>query len=187
MVYGVVHDQVTAHVCIEYFSIAHPDLFHTTSPALLGLCWGIAASVGPGLIVGVLLGLVSQSAGMPPIPIPQLFGTVCILLAVMAISAAAAGFVGYELSRRSLVLLPTSLSEELPSGQHDRFMAVWLAHAASYVVGLGGSSIVIFRLWQKRGRPHVMKFMPRTKGEIIRVMILAAIVAAVVWLRFGRQ
>jgi hypothetical protein len=187
IIYGVVHDQITARLCVEYFSIAHPDLFHTTSPALLGLCWGIAASVGPGLIVGVLLGLVSQSAGLPPTPIRQLFSIVCILLAIMAISAMLAGFVGYELSRRSLISLPASLSEAIPAAQHDRFMAVWFAHAASYLVGLGGSSLVIFRIWQKRGKPHVLTVLPRTKGEFIRVVILAAIVTAVVWMRFGGE
>jgi hypothetical protein len=185
MTYGVAHDQVTAHLCVEYFSLAHPLLFHIDSPALLGLCWGIAATIGPGVIVGVLLGLVSQSPGLTPTPIRQLFGTICVLLAIMAMSATLAGIVGFELSCRSLVSLSRSLSEAIPSGQHDRFMAVWFAHAASYLVGLGGSSLVIFRLWRERGKPHVMTLMPRTTGEIIRVLILTAIVAIVVWYRLG--
>jgi hypothetical protein len=185
--FGVVHDQITAHLCVEYFTIAHPPIFHVTSPALLGLCWGIAASIGPGIIVGVLLALVSQSAGLPPTPVRTLLGTICVLLAIMALSATLAGIIGYELSRRSVIALPASFKELVPVGQHDRFMAVWFAHAASYLVGLGGSSFVIFRIWLRRGRPHVLTAIPRTKGGILRTLILAAIVVAVVWLRLSGQ
>ena len=35
--YGVVHDQVTARICVEYFTIGHPPVFRTTSPTLLAL------------------------------------------------------------------------------------------------------------------------------------------------------
>ena len=185
--YGVVHDQITAHLCVEYFTIAHPPLFHTTSPALLGLCWGIAATIGPGIIVGVLLGLVSQSPGLPPTPIRQLLKTICVLLTLMAISATLAGIIGYELSRRSVIALPASFRELVPVSQHDRFMAVWFAHATSYLVGLAGSLLVLLRIWLRRGKPRVLAAVPRTKGGIIRALILAAIAAAVVWLRFGGQ
>jgi hypothetical protein len=185
--YGVVHDQITAHVCVEYFTIAHPPIFRTTSPAILGLCWGIAASIGPGIVAGVFLALVSQSAGLPPAPIRPLLRTICVLLAVMAISAFLAGIVGYELSRRSIIALPASLSELVPVSQHDRFMAVWFAHAASYLVGFAGSILVILRLWLRRAKPRVLALAPRTKGGIVRALILAAITAIVLWLRFGGQ
>lgn len=29
--YGVVHDQATARVCLEYFTIGHPPIFRTES------------------------------------------------------------------------------------------------------------------------------------------------------------
>ena len=49
--YGIVHDQITARLCVEYFTVAHPPLFHTTSPTILGICWGIAATFGVGAIL----------------------------------------------------------------------------------------------------------------------------------------
>jgi len=33
--YGIVHDQITARVCVEYFTIGHPQLFQTDNPTLL--------------------------------------------------------------------------------------------------------------------------------------------------------
>jgi hypothetical protein len=40
VVYGIVHDQITARICVEYFTIGHPPVFATESPTLLGLGWG---------------------------------------------------------------------------------------------------------------------------------------------------
>ena len=47
--YGIAHDQVTARVCIEYFTIGHPPIFGTQSPTLLAIGWGIGAFAGFGL------------------------------------------------------------------------------------------------------------------------------------------
>lgn len=49
--YGIIHDQVTARICVEYFTIGHPPIFHTDSPALLGVRWGILATWWVGLIL----------------------------------------------------------------------------------------------------------------------------------------
>jgi hypothetical protein len=40
ILYGILHDQVTARVCLEYFTVFHPPVFDTTSPTLLALGWG---------------------------------------------------------------------------------------------------------------------------------------------------
>jgi len=34
VIYGILHDQATARVCVEYFSVAHP-----MSDAGSGFCW----------------------------------------------------------------------------------------------------------------------------------------------------
>ena len=60
VVYGVVHDQVTARVCIEYFTIGHPPIFPTESPTLLGLGWGVVATWWAGLLLGVPLALAAR-------------------------------------------------------------------------------------------------------------------------------
>ena len=184
--YGVVHDQITARLCIEYFTIGHPPLFHTTSPTVLGICWGITATVGVGALLGVILALVSQSKGRPPTAILRVFKSVLGLLAVMAVSASLAGVVGFELSRRSMICIPATLADLIPSSQQHRFMAVWFAHGASYVVGLVGSLFIILRIWRARGQPRVLSVFPRTKRAIIRALILALIAALAAWLRFAK-
>lgn len=59
VVYGILHDQVTARVCVEYFTIGHPQVFQTESPTLLALGWGIIATWWSGLLVGIALAFTS--------------------------------------------------------------------------------------------------------------------------------
>src|SRR5215510_7866031 len=63
--YGILHDQVTARVCVEYFTIGHPPLFATSSPTLLALGWGVVATWWMGLLLGIPLACCSR-IGPPP-------------------------------------------------------------------------------------------------------------------------
>jgi hypothetical protein len=188
--YGVVHDQITARLCVEYFSLAHPPLFPVSSPTLLGLCWGIAATIGIGLILGFLLAQASQSPGLPPMRVRSLVGPLLLIVAVAAIGAASAGMIGYSLSRHSVIELPNLLADDwvskLSRSQQDRFIAVWFAHAASYLFGLVGGGVLILRIWNRRQRPRLLPTVPRTRFEIARALLLVAILAFILWLRLFR-
>lgn len=185
--YGVIHDEITARLCVEYFTVAHPPLFQTESPTILGFCWGIAATVGIGVILGAILAEVSQSEGRPPVPVTRLFHSLLILSAAMAFAASLAGLLGFELSNRAIILLPLTLTYRIPPAQHDRFMAVWFAHGASYLVGLSSGAILILRIWRERGKPRVLSLMPRGPAAIARALILAGVAAIIVYLRFVRS
>ena len=52
VLYGIIHDQVTARVCVEYFTIGHPPIFGTDNPTLLRIGWGIVATWWVGLLFG---------------------------------------------------------------------------------------------------------------------------------------
>jgi len=184
--YGIVHDQITAHLCVEYFSIAHPPIFHTDSPTILAFCWGIAATIWIGIALGVMLALVSQSKGAPPYPMAKLVRSVLILLAVMAASAFLAGLLGFELSSHSVIHLPEDLAWMIPLARHDRFMAVWFAQCASYLSGLTGVAYLVLHVWNQRGRPRVIGLVPKSKAEIIRAVIVATAVGVIFYLRFIR-
>ncbi len=181
--YGIVHDQITVRLCPEYFTVAHPPLFQTTSLTLLALCWGVAATAGIGAAFGLLLARVSQSGGAAPSSIARLARLILALLAAMAVSSFLAGILGYELSRRGWLSLPVAVTVQIPALQHDRFMAVWFAHGASYLVGLGGGTLLCFSIWQARGRPPVILFFPRTRAGTFRALFLFAVVLYLIWSR----
>src|ERR1700745_506636 len=99
VVYGIVHDQFTARICIEYFTIFHPPLFHTQSPTLLGIGWGIVATWWVGAFFAVPMILAARAGRRPVLPALELLPSIAILLAFMAAIAMLSGITGYALAR----------------------------------------------------------------------------------------
>ena len=63
--YGVIHDQFTARICLEYFTVFHPPIFDTQSPTLLALGWGTIATWWAGAILGFLFALAARVGSRP--------------------------------------------------------------------------------------------------------------------------
>src|SRR6516164_4888266 len=96
--YGILHDQVTVRVCVEYFTIGHPPVFDTEDPTLLGFGWGIIATWWVGVILGIALALVARAGSRPVMKAANLVRPVMALFAVAAVSALISGFVGWHLA-----------------------------------------------------------------------------------------
>ena len=149
--YGIVHDQVTARVCVEYFTVGHPPVFGTDDPTLLGIGWGIMATWWVGLTLGVPLAIVARAGSRPKRSVGSLIRPVAYLLGVMAVSAFVAGVVGWLLASREVVFLVGPIARELPIDRHVPFLADLWAHSASYLVGLVGGIVVMVLVWRSRG------------------------------------
>jgi len=142
--YGILHDQFTAHICVEYFSVFHPHIFPTESPVLLALGWGVIATWWVGAFLGVLLAVAARAGSGRKIDAIELVRPILKLLLTMGFLAAVAGLTGYILGRRGAIAPPGWVASVLPSARHARFMADWWAHNASYLVGfLGGIALCI--------------------------------------------
>ena len=89
--YGILHDQVTAHLCVEYFTIGHPPVFPTRSPFLLARGWGVIATWWLALPLGLLLAVAARVGPEPRLTFGEARSLVLKLLVVMACSALLAG------------------------------------------------------------------------------------------------
>jgi hypothetical protein len=150
--YGIIHDQVTARICIEYFTIGHPPVFGTDDPTLLGIGWGIIATWWVGLLLGLALAVVARAGSRPKRSVRSLIRPVACLLAVMAGSALVGGIVGWILAASGAVFLVGPVAGKLPAERHVPFLADAWAHFASYIVGLVGGVVVMVLVWRSRGR-----------------------------------
>jgi hypothetical protein len=148
--YGIVHDLITAHLCVEYFTVAHPPVFHTESPTFLALGWGVIATWWVGLFLGIPLAAVARLGTRSKITVGQLVPSILRLLGVMAIMAASAGVLGYVLAARGVIQVPAFMAAYIPQQHRVGFMADWWAHSASYLSGFLGGLVVIVMTWFKR-------------------------------------
>jgi hypothetical protein len=150
--YGIVHDQVTARVCVEYFTIGHPPLIDSTSPTLLGLAWGVAATWWVGLPLGLVLATAARLGRPPKLAAAQVRPLILRLLAVMAVCALVAGLAGYVLARRGDIALVGGWAAMIPQDAHSRFLADAWAHNASYLSGIVGGLVVAVLAYRRRAR-----------------------------------
>lgn len=152
VLYGILHDQVTARVCVEYFTVGHPPVFGTESPTLLAFGWGVLATWWVGVLLGLLLAFAGRRGPAPPRTARSLVRPVGVLLLVMALVAAAAGGLGYGLGRAGAVVLLEPFASRVPAERHALFLADLWAHSASYLVGFVGGGVLAARVWRARQR-----------------------------------
>ena len=149
--YGVLHDQITARVCVEYFTIGHPPIFGTDDPTLLGLGWGVLATCWVGVLLGVPLAVAARLGSRPKRSAGSPIRPLAVLMLVSAGCALLAGIVGALLARAGVIALWGPIAREVPRENHIAFLADLWAHNASYLSGFIGGGILIFRVWRGRG------------------------------------
>jgi len=126
--YGILHDQVTARICVEYFTIGHAPIFGTENPTLLGIGWGILATWWVGLFLGVPLAVVARAGRRPKRDAAWLVRPIVALMAVSACGAVVAGFIGWVLASRDMVRLVGPMAGAVPAGRHVAFLIDGFAH-----------------------------------------------------------
>jgi len=152
--YGVLHDQVTARVCIEYFTIGHPPIFTVpvTSPTIVGIAWGVVASWWVGAGLGVTLAFAARFGKRPPRSATSLIKPIAILLAITACFGLCFGAIGWWAASSGWVVLLEPLASRVPSEKHVAFLADLWAHSSSYTFGALGGMVLIARTWSSRGK-----------------------------------
>lgn len=146
--YGVLHDQVTARICLEYFTVWHPPLVASEDPTIVALAWGVFATWWVGLILGIPLALVcGVGSHRPKLGVRDVLPFLGWLFVGMALCAAMAGVVGYFFAPLSLAAV-----NGYDGANRRGFLTNLFAHNASYLSGFVGGSFVIFAARVKRVR-----------------------------------
>ena len=150
VIYGILHDQVTAHVCVEYFTIAHPLVFPTESPFLLALGWGIIATWWVGLPFGILLAAAARIGRKAKLELTQLRRPIMLLMVLSGCAALLSGITGASLVAMQAMDLPGAWSAVIPSDKWSVFAFALWAHSASYIIGVLGGLFLIATTIKRR-------------------------------------
>lgn len=161
IVYGIAHDLVTAHVCVEYFTVAHPPVFATEEPVLLALGWGVIATWWVGFLLGLPLAFAALRGPRPPRLASTLVRPLARLLAAMAIFALLAGVLGWTLGATGVFVVVEPLASRIPAERHARFLACAWAHGASYLGGFVGGLWLVRATWRARRTVAAARHSPR--------------------------
>lgn len=165
--YGIIQDQITARICIEYFTIGHPKIILSNDPTVLGLVWGIAATWWVGLILGVPLATIARIGSRSKMTVSLLIRPVAVLFGCNALLATLAGFFGYIAASNGWVWLVGPIVESVPHDKHILFLVDIWVHSASYLGGFLGGIILIIWVWRSRGRATPKGFQERDRGQVV--------------------
>lgn len=146
VIYGVLHDQITARICVEYFTIGHmPVLGGTDDPTVLGLIWGFLATWWVGAMLGIPLAFVSQVGSLVKKSARDLVRPMLFLMTGTAALALAAGVTSYILTANNVIHLAGGFEEVIPAEKQDAFLIDLWIHNASYAGGfLGGMILMVW-------------------------------------------
>lgn len=136
--YGVIHDQVTARLSLEYFTVGHPRLFANDSPTLHGAAWGAIATWWMGAILGALLALCARAGPPAKLETREVLPLVAGALGVAAAFALAAGLAAWLLSARGAIELAPRWRQAVSPEQQRGFLVASWVHIGSYVGGAVG-------------------------------------------------
>jgi len=150
VIYGILHDQITARLCLEYFTIFHAPVFRTDDPTLLGIGWGILATWWVGLILGVPLAIVARGGKLPKRSPAELIRPMTTLMVVAASVATIAGIVGFIAASNGWIGMAEPWASRIPPERHVLFLTDLWAHNASYGVGFMGGLAMIALIWRGR-------------------------------------
>jgi hypothetical protein len=150
VLFGLVHDQITARVSIEYFTIAHEPIVRSESPTVLGLVWGVVATWWAGALGGIVVSLAAREGPWPRLSWREFVRPAQILAAVMGVGALGAGVAGYWLTAHGVVPIVPDYEDLIPPARQARFMAAVFAHRVSYAVGFLGTGAVALRALRVR-------------------------------------
>jgi hypothetical protein len=148
--YGILHDQVTARVCVEYFTIGHPPLLPTKSPTLLAIGWGIVATWWVALPLGFSLACAARLGERPKRSARELVRPLLVLLGAVGLLALAAGILCYVLATTGSIKIDPWVVATIEPSKQAAFTADWWAHTASYFGGFAGSIVLCLWVWRSR-------------------------------------
>lgn len=144
ILYGEIHDQITAHVCAEYFTIGHPRIIASEDPTMLALVWGVVATWWAGVIIGIPVAVAARVGPWPKFGVKKLVPGIAILLVVMGICATGAGLFAARQTGDILTREAPEFAAAIAPERHHLFMADWAAHTTSYAVGFfGGIAVAV--------------------------------------------
>ncbi len=154
--YGICHDMVTAHICVEYFTIGHPKIIEGESPIAMALLWGVLATWWFGLALGIPLALVSRLGSLPVFTVRDLVAPVATVLFWIAVTALLFGFLGWLAGDLGWISVWGPIKQRLPEHRRVAFIIDRTAHQGAYGAGAIGAVALWFWVWGERARRVVV-------------------------------
>ncbi len=152
ILYGLVHDQITIRISLEYFTIGHPKIVETVDPTLLALAWGVVATWWAGFFIGLLLGAASRFGSWPKVEPSELLLPITFALIATGLIALMFGLGGSLAASNGALTLGEPMASRVDPAEHVGYLTAWWTHNGGYVGGFLGGIVLVARSLHIRRR-----------------------------------
>ncbi|MCK5785916.1 MAG: hypothetical protein KAH54_05075 [Candidatus Sabulitectum sp.] len=142
VLYGIVHNQVSVRISLEYFTIGHKALISSTSPTLMGVAWGVHPNWWVGLSLGGLFAVAGRAGKWPKRDAGSFIKPLLLLFLISGAASAVAGSIGYRMAENGALGLYEPLYSAIPNSSHAAYISALWMHTASYTVATMGGLII---------------------------------------------
>ncbi|WP_254511499.1 hypothetical protein [Anatilimnocola floriformis] len=142
VLYAMLQDQISARLCPEYFTVAHPRIVGLNDPTLLGIAWGFLGAWWGGALIGALTGFSARLGSWPKMRPAELLIPFACLLVFQAIVTAAAGWLGtHEVTEPGFTIIEP-LASQIPVARHHACYIVSRMHQGTYLSAIIGGVVI---------------------------------------------
>lgn len=152
VLYGIVHNQASVRVSLEYFTLGHREIISSTSPTLLGIAWGIHPNWWVGLCLGVLFAVAGRAGKWPKRNARSFVKPLFILFVISGTASVTAGMLGLKLAKAGTLGLYEPLYSMVPASGHAAYISALWMHTASYTIATMAGCIAALFVFTGRVR-----------------------------------
>jgi hypothetical protein len=157
--YGILQDQVSARLCLEYFTLFHNPIPGVTDPTVLGLAWGFLGTWWAGLFLGYCSGLIATLGSAPKLTPRDIIRPLLALMTGIAGAVVLTGVSVWWNARSLEVSLDPALGSMLPAERHQALLVVACYHMTGYFAAFGGSLVLWVWIWRERRRRAMLGYV----------------------------
>lgn len=153
VLFGIIQDQVTARLCVEYFSVFHPRIVASNDPTILAFVWGVVATWWVGVLIGIPLAISARWGRRPKLTARRLVFSILCLFGFTASMSVSAGFLAYwavSSGRVDPLVAFRWLDGRISQERQIWFLVDLAAHNAAYFGGAVGGFVLCIATWVRR-------------------------------------
>ncbi len=144
--WAIVHDQIIVRIAPEHFTEYHEPVGSIENPFVLAFLWAIAATLGLGLILGIVYAFIGRNGARPKVSVRFiLVGTAVVICLIEMVSSGS----GWWVFRTEKALYPGAWYPV----DEVKILVTQTMQISAYLASAVLSTALGFLIWAKRRLP----------------------------------
>ncbi len=148
IIFSILHDLITANICLEYFTKAHVKVISSENPFILALFWGVFASWWLALPIAFSIAMIIHHK--KSVSFIWLRKKIITNLSGLFLLCVFVGIIGFTLSKFEIIRPSENFLLKIGNIHWENFFYCIFSHTCAYVGGILVGGLLIFQILKKQ-------------------------------------